>query len=127
RVRRLLTIMAGILVGSLAVAFALAWKLQRLISDPVLRLTEVTSIVSRDRNYAVRVERSSQDEVGILIDGFNQMLAEIQRRDQQLLEHQETLEREVAERTTDLRVMNAELVAARDKEMEASRAKSEFL
>ncbi|MEO8755791.1 MAG: histidine kinase dimerization/phospho-acceptor domain-containing protein, partial [Casimicrobiaceae bacterium] len=127
RWRRLVAIMALTLLGSLVIAFVLSSKLQRLISEPVLRLTEVTREVSRDRNYGIRVERSGHDEVGILIDGFNQMLSEIQRRDRQLLDHQDALEQEVAVRTADLRATNTELLTARDKAMEGSRAKSEFL
>ncbi len=55
------------------------------------------------------------------------MLVEIQERDGQLLQHQEQLERTVEARTAELRPTNTDLVAARDKAMEASRAKSEFL
>jgi two-component system, sensor histidine kinase and response regulator len=127
RLHRLIAIIAAVLFGTLAVAFLLSWKLQRLISGPVLRLTEVTRVVSRDSNYDIRVEKTGQDEVGVLMDGFNGMLSEIQRRDRQLVEHQETLEREVEVRTSDLRTANAALLTARDKAMEGSRAKSQFL
>jgi signal transduction histidine kinase/CheY-like chemotaxis protein len=127
RWRRLLTIIAAILAGTLAVAFILSSRLQQLISAPILRLTAVTSVVSRDRNYNIRVEKRGQDEVGVLIDGFNGMLSEIQRRDRRLLDHQESLEREVEVRTADLQRANAELVGARDAAMAGSRAKSQFL
>ncbi len=127
RQRRLIGIMTIMLLGSLGVAFILSYKLQRVVSGPVLRLTEVTREVSRDKNFELRVEPAGQDEVGVLIDGFNQMLTEIQRRDRQLTEHHEALEREVAIRTADLRAANHELLAARDNAMAGSRAKSEFL
>jgi signal transduction histidine kinase/CheY-like chemotaxis protein len=127
RMQRLIGTMAIVLCAALGVAFILSSKLQRLISGPVLRLTEVTRAVSRDRNYDIRVDKAGQDEVGELIDGFNEMLSEIQRRDRRLLEHQNALEREVSVRTADLRTANAELSTARDKAMEGSRAKSEFL
>ena len=124
---RLIQITAVVLFGALAVAFLLSSRLQRLISNPLLRLTEVTRVVSRDSNYGIRVENSSRDEVGVLINGFNGMLSEIQRRDRQLLEHQGALEREVEVRTSDLVKANADLLLARDKAMEGSRSKSEFL
>jgi signal transduction histidine kinase/DNA-binding response OmpR family regulator len=127
RRQRLINTIAIVLFGTLGAAFVLSSKLQRLISSPVLRLTEVTRTVSRDRNYGIRVEKTGQDEVGVLIDGFNQMLSEIQRRDLKLVDQQDALEREVKVRTTDLRTANAELSTARDKAMEGSRAKSEFL
>jgi methyl-accepting chemotaxis protein len=115
RLRRLLGIIGLILSGALAVAFVLSSKLQRLISGPVLRLTEVTRVVSRDRNYDIRVEKTGRDEVGVLIDRFNEMLSEIQRRDRKLLDQHDALEREVNLRTTDLRTAKAELLTARDK------------
>jgi two-component system sensor histidine kinase/response regulator len=127
RLQRLIIITALVLFGTLGGAFALSSKLQRLISAPVLRLTEVTLAVSRDRNYGVRAEKAGRDEVGVLIDGFNQMLSEIQRRDLKLMDQHDTLEREVELRTADLRTANVELSTARDKAMEGSRAKSEFL
>ena len=43
RRRRLIGIIAIVLFGTLGVAFILSWKLQRLISSPILRLTEVTA------------------------------------------------------------------------------------
>jgi two-component system, sensor histidine kinase and response regulator len=127
RLRRLISIIALVLSAALAIAFFLSWKLQRLISGPVLRLTEATQAVSRDKNYEIRVENSSRDEVGVLIDGFNEMLSEIQRRDRKLLDQRGALEREVDVRTVDLRTANLELSTARDAAMEGSRAKSEFL
>ena len=127
RQRRLISIIAVVLFGAVAVAFVLSSRLQRLISSPILRLTDVTRTVSRDRNYDIRAEKSGQDEVGILIDHFNEMLSEIQRRDRRLLDQQDALERIVEVRTADLRTANTELLTARDKAMEGSRAKSEFL
>jgi signal transduction histidine kinase/DNA-binding response OmpR family regulator/HPt (histidine-containing phosphotransfer) domain-containing protein len=127
RRRRLIGITTAVLFGTLTVAFLLSSRLQRLISGPVLRLTEVTRVVLRDSNYDIRVENSSHDEVGVLIDGFNGMLSEIQRRNRQLLDHQGALEREVEVRTSDLRQANTDLLIARDKAMEGSRAKSQFL
>src|SRR5712671_3284501 len=51
RRQRLITTIAIVLFGTLGAAFVLSSKLQRLISSPVLRLTDVTRTVSRDRNY----------------------------------------------------------------------------
>ncbi len=108
-------------------SFALSSWLQRVVSAPLLRLTNATRVVTRDHRFDVRVQKTGGDEVGELVDAFNDMLGEIQDRDRRLLGDQEKLERTVAERTTELRETNARLVAARDKAMEASRAKSEFL
>ena len=127
RVRRYGLIMLGVLGLASLVALLLASRLQGLISDPVLRLAATARRVSEERDYAVRAARTGGDEVGVLIDGFNGMLDQIQRRDQQLREHQEHLETEVAARTRELRDANADLTLARDRAEAASRAKSEFL
>src|SRR5439155_522503 len=117
-------------VGSLvtiAIAFLLARRLQRIISDPLLRLTGATRDITRGHQYDLRVEKTGEDEIGELVDGFNEMLVEIQSRDARLIHQQEELERTVAERTAELRATNEDLLGARDKAMAANRAKSEFL
>jgi signal transduction histidine kinase/DNA-binding response OmpR family regulator len=108
------------ILGALAISVLFARTLQRLISKPLLNLTDVIRSVTRDGRYDLRAQADGHDEVGELVDGFNGMLSEIQRRDEQLLSQQENLERTVEIRTADLE-------KARDKAMEASRAKSEFL
>jgi signal transduction histidine kinase len=118
--------LAVLLMASLA-ALILASKLQVLISGPVLELAAATRRVTVDRDYAVRAVPRGSDEVGFLIDGFNEMLGQIQKRDDQLRSHQEDLEKEVAVRTTELRDANRELTLARDLAEQGSRAKSEFL
>ena len=116
-----------VLIAGFGLSFALSTRLQRLVSTPLLRLTNATRVVTRDHRFDVRVDQASGDEVGELVAAFNEMLGEIQDRDRRLLGHQEALEQTVEERTTELRATNADLIAARDKAMEASRAKSEFL
>ena len=116
-----------VLAVTFALSLALASRIQRVVSSPLLRLTEVTRTVAHNRRYDVHVDGGGTDEIGELIDGFNSMLAEVHRRDVDLLRHQEGLERTVEERTAELRAVNTDLMSARDKAMEASRAKSEFL
>jgi two-component system, sensor histidine kinase and response regulator len=87
----------------------------------------VTRIVTRDHQYDTRAQKGDNDEIGELIDQFNDMLSEIERRDQELLLQQNNLERTVEARTGELISTNQELTVARDRALEASRAKSEFL
>jgi signal transduction histidine kinase/CheY-like chemotaxis protein/HPt (histidine-containing phosphotransfer) domain-containing protein len=116
-----------ILCGTLALTFALASRLQRAISAPLLRLTDAARSVTSEHRYDLQVDGAGRDEVGDLIETFNAMLREIQSRDRALLQVQEGLEQTVAQRTKELRASNTDLTVARDKAMEASRAKSEFL
>ena len=122
-------VVALVLFATFGLSVILASRMQRSISSPLLRLTSVTRAVTRDKVYDVRVERHGEgkNEIADLIDGFNKMLAEIHRRDVELVQHKEGLERTVEARTAELSAVNADLTIARDKAMEASRAKSEFL
>ena len=116
-----------VLIGAVALAFGLAYKLQGAISAPLLRLNAATQVVTSEHRYDLSVAKAGEDEIGALIDGFNGMLRTIQARDGQLREHQEQLEQTVEARTLELRATNVDLTTARDNAMAASRAKSEFL
>ncbi|HEV3201680.1 MAG TPA: response regulator [Bryobacteraceae bacterium] len=117
----------GLLACAGAFAFVLATRLQRFISDPVIHLVQTAKSVARLKNYGIRARKQTDDELGTLIDGFNEMLSEIQRRDHDLGRHRESLEDEVSQRTSELRSLNTQLVEAKNKAEEGSRAKSEFL
>ena len=127
RLARFAAIVAGTLFGAFWIAFGLSRTTARLIFDPIARLIEVTRLVRDGGRYDVRADAGDDDEIGELIDQFNAMLSDIQKRDQQLLLQQDDLERTVDARTAELQTSNQELVTARDRAMEASRAKSEFL
>jgi len=75
---------AIVVLGSLLVALVLSSRLQKLISAPILRLADVESRVSREKDFSLRATKDSDDELGILIDGFNDMLVQIQERDGEL-------------------------------------------
>ena len=116
------------------VSYWLAARLQKQISNPIVNLAQTMQRVSAEEDYGLRVEGSSQDEIGSLIEGFNQMLAQIRHRDGRLEKYRQFLEQQVAERTENLGKANRELQqvideATRAKEAaeRASSAKSEFL
>jgi signal transduction histidine kinase/CheY-like chemotaxis protein len=127
RLARFVAIVAATLFGAFWIALGLSRTTARLIFDPIARLIEVTRLVRSGSRYDVRAEEGDDDEIGELIGQFNAMLSEVQKRDQQLHLQQDDLERTVGARTAELQASNLELVAARDRAMEASRAKSEFL
>jgi len=83
---RYLILAAVVLGAAWFVALLLSSMFQRAISKPILSLLNVAKRVSREKNYALRVEKSSDDEVGKLIDGFNDMLGEIRTRDAEIQE-----------------------------------------
>ncbi|HEX5410835.1 MAG TPA: ATP-binding protein [Terriglobia bacterium] len=85
-----LAIVGLILIASLIAALMVSRMSRRVISEPIVRLAGTARSVSRDRNYAVRAEPpENQDEIFVLVDSFNAMLAEIQKRDTALQEREE--------------------------------------
>ena len=88
---------------SLAATYLLAARLQRIISRPIFHLAQTARTVSEGKNYSVRAPKESDDELGQLIDGFNEMIGQIQKRDTALRHINTELESLVAERTLDLR------------------------
>ena len=106
-------IAALVLAAAIGVAYWATSRFAATIARPVEHLASMTDHIRRTGAYSARAEKTSDDELGRLADGFNAMLGEIERRE-------ETLEETVAART-------AELAQARDKAEAASRAKSDFL
>ncbi|HID82401.1 MAG TPA: response regulator, partial [Thiotrichales bacterium] len=115
--------------GSVILVFALylSARLQRWISRPIIDLIFLMEKVSKENNYAVRAVPRSDDELGKLASGFNQMLEQIQLRDSELGKHRNHLEKQVERRTVELSKTIEKLKTSRDKAEQASRAKSEFL
>jgi PAS domain S-box-containing protein len=103
RLARYPAIVCGMLAVALLVVLILSNRLQRVISDPILHLAQVARSVALDKNYAVRAKKQSTDELGQLIDGFNEMLTQIQERDGALRAAHDHLERRVEKRTEELR------------------------
>jgi len=102
-------------------------RLQQGISRPLLELAAIARQISSGKNYSMRAAAHGNDETGALITSFNGMLAQIQVRDQELEQHRETLEQQVAVRTEELTRANAELGAAKERAESLARVKSEFL
>jgi diguanylate cyclase (GGDEF)-like protein len=114
RLIRLLGIVAVVLTASLLVTFILSAQLQRIITDPLLRLSAIARQVSTEKNYSVRVIGKGKDELGNLISDFNTMLDEIQLRDSELVEHRLKLEERVVKRTRELESANAQLEISKE-------------
>jgi TMAO reductase system sensor TorS len=129
----MLMTLAG-LAAALVGAYWVAARLQHQISGPIVNLAQTMKRVSTEEDYTLRVEGNAQDEIGSLIEGFNQMLSQIRQRDSRLERYRQFLEQQVSERTINLGNANRELkraiaeaTAAKDAAERASSAKSEFL
>src|SRR5882724_4517927 len=104
RLARYAGIIVLFMVASLIVTYVLSSMLQKIISKPIFHLVETARTVSAQKNYAVRAQKGAEDELGQLIDGFNEMLGQIQQRDAALQQANDKLERRVYERTMDLQL-----------------------
>ncbi|HET7197772.1 MAG TPA: ATP-binding protein, partial [Burkholderiales bacterium] len=126
RLKDYLGILAAVLGVSLLLASLMSVWLQGVLTRPILAVTEVAREVIDRRDFSLRVRKSTDDEIGVLVDAFNGMLAEVGRRAEALEEANRALEREMAARQRkddELRELNADLerrVAARTKELEAA-------
>ena len=112
RLLRYGVIVGAVFLASLLAALLMSIQLQRLVSDPILDLAQAARSVALEKNYSVRAKKQSDDELGQLVDGFNEMLGQIQMRDIALQKAREGLEKRVQERTLELENTHKLLVDA---------------
>jgi signal transduction histidine kinase len=123
-----------VLFAASLVAVPISYRLQQVISDPIIHLTQIAKRVSKGGNYFIRAAPGSEDETGVLIGQFNSMMEQISLRDLELKRAQDQLEGRVAERTRELEkeiaereVVQHDLLNAKLLAEESNRAKSAFL
>ena len=120
-------IVLGVILCSSFVAFLFSFLMQKTISKPILHLAETAERVSQEENYSLRAESKSDDEVGLLIRRFNQMLAEIQENDTALKNAHKELENAHNDLEERVIVRTQELNLAKEEAEKSNQAKSEFL
>ncbi|HEY6012207.1 MAG TPA: ATP-binding protein [Nitrospirota bacterium] len=108
---------------ALLIAFVVVSRLQRTITRPVMDLVRMMEYVSQRRDFTVRAAQPSEDELGALARGFNEMLTAIQNRDRDLEVQRKDLERTVA----DLKRLTRDLQEANAKLRALDRIKSDFI
>jgi signal transduction histidine kinase/CheY-like chemotaxis protein/HPt (histidine-containing phosphotransfer) domain-containing protein len=127
RIRSYATSLVLVLAAGLTASLVAINWLGGLIALPILSLTQTAREIAEKKNYSSRTVKTSNDELGTLIDCFNEMLRQIELRDAELATHRDQLEAQVARRTEELQSANVQLTTARDKADEANRAKTSFL
>jgi signal transduction histidine kinase len=113
---KVVLIMAAIAAFALICAYFVTAHLQALVSKPILDLAQIVRSIAKHKNYSIRAPKTSQDEVGDLIDGFNEMIEQIRVRDDALRQH-----------SIEVSTINEQLSTAIVKAEQANKAKSEFL
>jgi signal transduction histidine kinase/CheY-like chemotaxis protein len=109
RLARYAEIGGAIVLGASLIAFLFSSRLQRVISNPVLSLAHTAKVVSERKDYSLRAEKRTDDEIGFLIDRFNEMLSQIEEHEKEIQE------------------VNEQLVQSEQRARAATQAKSHFL
>jgi PAS domain S-box-containing protein len=102
RFRHLSSIGVVIFALSLLAGLLLAARLRNMIAEPILELASAIQHVGSKQDFSVRVRRHGDDELGHLIEGFNNMIGQLEKRDADLEESRLDLERRVEARTHEL-------------------------
>ncbi|MDX2185630.1 MAG: ATP-binding protein [Opitutaceae bacterium] len=85
------SVYAGGLLFAVVLARVLSLRFRRIAADPISALAKTASEVTEDRDYTLRANPEGPTEVVALANSFNEMLAEIERRDQEIAAKNETL------------------------------------
>ena len=96
RIRLYGQIVLVILLASSLIAFLLSSGLRDMIAGPTSRLARAARAISKTGDYSVRVEQDSRDELGVLVDAFNEMLKRIQARDLEIQNARNSLQTTLA-------------------------------
>ncbi len=123
-----------VIILAAILAFLFSSVLQKIITRPLSKLVTAAKGVSEKKDYSVRVEKEGKDELGLLVDAFNEMLSTTEKQNLAIRESKDQLEVRVEERTKELHIerdkaveQTKELDIAREKAEEANQAKSDFL
>jgi Signal transduction histidine kinase len=109
RLTRYAVLAGAIVVAAALIGFLFSSRLQRVISGPILSLAQTARVVSEQKKYSLRADKHTNDEVGFLIDRFNEMLAQIEAHE------------------TELHQINEQLVESEQRARAGTQAKSQFL
>lgn len=102
RLNRIIVFVALIGVGvSLSVLLLSRVMVQR-VSRPLLELSALVRKITRQKDYSMRANKVSRDEVGVLVDSVNNMLETIETQSHVLMDANQRLEKTVSERTAAL-------------------------
>ena len=109
RVRRHAIVGSLVILVTSFLGYLLSSRLQRVISEPIRDLVQIAHVVSEKKDYSIRATRQNRDEVGTLIDAFNEMLRQIQQRDAALTVSKEKAEAAMRLKSEFLASMSHEL------------------
>ncbi len=86
------TLVGSALFAAVALALIFSGWIQRYFASPILSLAQTARIISKKKDYSIRVSTVRHDEIGYLIEAFNSMLAQIERQNTELRNSTQILE-----------------------------------
>jgi signal transduction histidine kinase/ActR/RegA family two-component response regulator len=98
RLANYIIILGCVLFGSMLLAALISVWLQSALTKPIFAVTNVARKVMQSRDFSLRAEKFTDDEIGILVDAFNNMLSEVEKRAKALEDTNRSLEYEMSER-----------------------------
>ncbi len=110
-IRTFVFVAVGIGAVILIALVFLALRLQRIVSEPILKLSKTAERIAQDHDYSIRAPVSGTDELGRLGNTFNEMIGTIQQQNRRIVDSRDSLERTVNARTRELSMANKELEA----------------
>ena len=96
-----------ILLLVIIISTILAYFFQKILSKPIIKLTEATRKIGKESDYSLRVFKTTYDEIGDLYDEFNKMLSTIQLRESERDGALEALQHRTEELTLTLNELKA--------------------
>ncbi len=126
-VNRQVQVLSVLFLLTLMIAFLLTFKLQMIFLTPIKDLLSAIRHITEHKDYSVQVESRTNDELAILADEFNDMIAKISQHDKLLSNQNQILEQKVDRRTYQLQENLKQLKKAKETAEVASQAKSDFL
>jgi len=68
----------------IALAFMIARYLQQMLIKPIQKISSTARTISEQQDYSLRAERGVKDELGDMVDVFNDMLSKIEQENDRL-------------------------------------------
>lgn len=96
-----MVVLSVFLLSSL-IAFLVSHILHPVISRPIEHLSRLAQRISQDKDYSIRAVKYTANELGILTDEFNEMLNQIEIKDQKLRNVNKELQEKISVRTKEL-------------------------
>lgn len=105
----LLKVQALVSMAVLSIIFILSLKLNAIFTKPIFRLKDAMEDMVKNDNLDVQMQVKSNDEFGILFNGFNKMTAKIKEQQNKLTNYNNTLNETIELKTQDINRQKKEL------------------